>query len=1216
VNLYINAKSIRKLNTSYFYFIKLTAILVGFFYGRILNAQTTTGIYNGLKYSSDGASITITGYTNINGSLTVPSTINGLPVTTLGLNCLQAAPVTTVTIPSSVTTLLQGALCYCSQLTSVTIPASVTSLGPYVFQNDYNLKTISVDTNNPNYVSNANGVYSKDMSILISATAQVAGTFNIPNSVVELSASSFSTCSGLQTLIIPSSVTTIDGSLISSESTSLTSVYFQGNVAPLSRNYSGPFDAATNCTVYYLASTDGWWGNVYGSRPLVQYFTAPTAPSITYQPVVAQSIYNGSNTTLTVSAIGSTPLNYQWYLNGVPLLNSNTPALLLSNVSTQNAGSYTVQISNSAGSIMSSASDLSVTSSPSQNPVIFEDVFGRRINESGITLVDWEGQIANPAIKVLVYPPNGLTYPVSLTISASEQRLYFDTPSTTSATGPTKTLTFTNSNPQSFYVSIYPDRDGNDENYNLNFFLKSASNVTLNQTLSVHVIDQDQPTRSLSYPIPLDFSQDGSGFFTDINKQTIATQAAQDWMYYFDGTGLDNVNIGSEITSVFNPTFKNFNSLTANDSRYVKNTYTYTGYLLYAEGVSANIPPFRSTGLGSYQGNPQTVNGGSIFIRRSGVLAIETKGNYNSTNWVVSNNDEEWWKATNLGNVANDLLSIMHHEVGHSLFFDGSNPVFQALKNSGSVNDTKLIAYHGHKVSFNASNHLGGFIDRISGFGAFGNEYFGGMPMGRWTITKLSLLAAQACGYKLRDTTVFQPLSITNNTIAAGILNTSYNQILTATGGIPYYNWTIKSGSLPSGLTLNSFSGLISGIPTVSGTYNFTVQVQEYDLQNNPVTMNYSLVINTVGTPPTIISNPTSQKAINGNSVTLSVVASGTSPSYQWYLNNSALPGATSSTYTIPIVSPNNAGSYSVKITNSAGSIVSQAAIITVENPGHLTNLSVLSLDGPDSQLLTIGFVSGGVGTSGSQNLLIRGIGPAIGLAPFNVPNVLMDPSLTVFNSSTVAIATNDNWGTPTSNAAAVTAADTATGAFALTSNASLDSAVVTNLPAGSYTVQISGKNGATGNVIAEVYDNTPANSYTISTPRLVNISCLEQVASGGVLTAGFVIGGTTPEQVLIRASGPTLAAAPFNVPGTIADPKLTVYNSSSTVLATNTGWGGNASITAANSATGAFQFINDTSKDSAVVLTLQPGAYTVQATSASGKAGITLIEVYEVPSN
>ena len=370
-------------------------------------------------------------------------------------------------------------------------------------------------------------------------------------------------------------------------------------------------------------------------------------------------------------------------------------------------------------------------------------------------------------------------------------------------------------------------------------------------------------------------------------------------------------------------------------------------------------------------------------------------------------------------------------------------------------------------------------------------------------------------------------------------------------------------------------------------------------------------------TAPFISSQPSSTSAIIGSSTSFAVSAASNAPlSYQWNKDGAAISGATSSTYTIATTKTTDAGSYTVVVTNSAGSVTSQAAQLTVLNPGRLTNLSVLSLDGPGAQLLTVGFVSGGLGTTGSQNLLIRGIGPTLGAAPFNVPNVLPDPTLSVFNSSSGVVASNDNWSAPASNATAVTAADAATGAFALTSTTSLDAALVTNLTAGGYSVQVAGKNGATGNVIAEVYDNTPIDSYSVTTPRLVNLSCLEQVSSGGILSAGFVIGGSTAEQVLIRASGPTLGAAPFNVPGTIPDPKVTVFNSSSAVLATNAGWGGSASITAANKASGAFQFASGTSKDSAVLLTLQPGAYTVQAASASGTAGVTLIEVYEVPSN
>jgi len=453
---------------------------------------------------------------------------------------------------------------------------------------------------------------------------------------------------------------------------------------------------------------------------------------------------------------------------------------------------------------------------------------------------------------------------------------------------------------------------------------------------------------------------------------------------------------------------------------------------------------------------------------------------------------------------------------------------------------------------------------------------------------------------------------VTSATTALGYVNNTFSYTITGSNSPTSY---AVSGTLPTGLTLNTTTGVISGIPTTVGTSSLTLSaLNSVGIGTSALTISITAI-----TPSTPIMNtqPLTQSVKLGAAFTLSVnvTSTGTTPTYQWYFNNVAITGATSTTYTIPSVLASNAGSYTVTATNSAGSVTSQAAQLTVLNPGRLTNLSVLSLDGPGSQLLTVGFVSGGLGTTGSQNLLIRGIGPTLGAAPFNVPNVLPDPTLSVFNSSSGVVAYNDNWSAPASNATAVTAADAATGAFALTSTTSLDAALVTNLTAGGYSVQVAGKNGATGNVIAEVYDNTPVDSYSVTTPRLVNLSCLEQVSSGGILSAGFVIGGSTAEQVLIRASGPTLGAAPFNVPGTIPDPKVTVFNSSSTVLATNTAWGGSVVITAANSATGAFQFVNTASKDSAVVLTLQPGAYSVQATSASGTAGITLIEVYEVPS-
>ena len=99
-------------------------------------------------------------------------------------------------------------------------------------------------------------------------------------------------------------------------------------------------------------------------------------------------------------------------------------------------------------------------------------------------------------------------------------------------------------------------------------------------------------------------------------------------------------------------------------------------------------------------------------------------------------------------------------------------------------------------------------------------------------------------------------------------------------------------------------------------------------------------------------------------------------------------------------------------------------------------------------------------------------------------------------------------------------------------------------------------------------------------------------MASAGPRFFGFVIGGTTAKTVLIRASGPALAVAPFNLGGTMSDPQLSVHgtvNGQDTVLATNAGWGGDPQIQAIANSLYAFGW-SVSSKDSAAVVTLAPG--------------------------
>jgi hypothetical protein len=372
------------------------------------------------------------------------------------------------------------------------------------------------------------------------------------------------------------------------------------------------------------------------------------------------------------------------------------------------------------------------------------------------------------------------------------------------------------------------------------------------------------------------------------------------------------------------------------------------------------------------------------------------------------------------------------------------------------------------------------------------------------------------------------------------------------------------------------------------------------------------------GSSPVFTAQPVSQSITTGSTVVFSAVATG-AQSYQWYLGPSAVPGATSSQLLIVGATAANAGSYTCVASNSLGSATSLPATLTVlpatNNPGRLGNLSVLTQAGNGSKPLTVGFEVGGAGVVGSQTLLIRGDGPLLAATPFNKTGTLASPVIDLFASgSSTVLAANSGWS---SNQAAVVTAEANTYAYPLATG-SLDAAMVSTLASGAYSVQLTGNPNGTGSglALAEVYDDTPAGTYTLATPRLINLSCLAQVnaGAGNNLTAGFVIGGTTSKTVLIRAWGPALSPAPFSITGAMPDPQLQVYNSSSVLLASNAGWGGNAQIVAAGNLVYDYAWNNAGSADSAVLITLPPGNYTAQASSISGSAGTTLVEVFEIP--
>lgn len=255
----------------------------------------------------------------------------------------------------------------------------------------------------------------------------------------------------------------------------------------------------------------------------------------------------------------------------------------------------------------------------------------------------------------------------------------------------------------------------------------------------------------------------------------------------------------------------------------------------------------------------------------------------------------------------------------------------------------------------------------------------------------------------------------------------------------------------------------------------------------------------------------------------------------------------------------------------------------------RLINISTRAYVGTGHAVAIAGFIVGG---SSAKMVAIQGIGPS--LAAHGIGNALANPTITLVRSSDNAIiASNDNWGS------APNAGQIQSAGFAPSS--ALESALMMSLAPGGYTVIMSGVSGGTGVGLIGVYE--------VDAPMipLVNLSTRAYVGTGNdVAIGGFIVSGTTPKTFVVRATGPSLAA--HGVPDTLANPTLTlVRNSDNLIVAFNDNWG-----TAAN----AWQllpsgFAPAHANESAILITLNPGAYSAIVSGVGGTTGIGMVEVF-----
>ena len=235
------------------------------------------------------------------------------------------------------------------------------------------------------------------------------------------------------------------------------------------------------------------------------------------------------------------------------------------------------------------------------------------------------------------------------------------------------------------------------------------------------------------------------------------------------------------------------------------------------------------------------------------------------------------------------------------------------------------------------------------------------------------------------------PLSITTISLPNGTVTQAYNQPVQATGGTPPLTWSIVQGNLPPPLGINPMTGVISGTPTATGTFSFTVQVA--DSAGQVVTRALSITINLPAPPTITTSSPLPGGTVN-QPYSETLTATGGTPPFAWTVSAGSLPTNLTLSMSGTISgSPTNTGTsnFTVKVTDALSQTATKAFSLTISAVLTITTNSPL----PNAK----------VGNSYNTTLQRSG-----GVAPFTwsvtpalPPNLNLDPSTGVISGTPAA---------------------------------------------------------------------------------------------------------------------------------------------------------------------------------------------------------------------
>ena len=393
-------------------------------------------------------------------------------------------------------------------------------------------------------------------------------------------------------------------------------------------------------------------------------------------------------------------------------------------------------------------------------------------------------------------------------------------------------------------------------------------------------------------------------------------------------------------------------------------------------------------------------------------------------------------------------------------------------------------------------------------------------------------------------------LSISTTQLASAQVGVSYKVSLAAAGGTQPYKWSVSSGSLPSGLTMSN-GGVISGTPSVSGTFTFGVTVTDSSSKAQNKTVTFSIVVAPVQTAPTALSigsGALSAGAV-GVSYAVSLNVSGGTPGYTWSLASGKLPaGLALSSAGVISGTPTASGTstFAVAVQDSGSPVqkasASESITVSAAPPGKLT-------------ITTTGLAAGKNGSSYSASLNASGGTPGY---TWSIASGSLPAGLTLSSAGVIS-------GTPTGSGISTftvgardsgSPAQTASGGESITVSAAPSKLTITT------TGLAAGKNGTSYSASLSASGGTPGYTWSIASGSLPAGLTL---SSAGVISGTPTGSGTSTFTVGVQDSGSPAQTASVSESITVSAAPSTLTITSANLSAAQTG----SSYTATLSATG-----------------------------------------------